>query len=129
MISSSLRPECIGHSDTVGKYLFPSWRVGRCRRREHIAIHIATRGERGQQTLVDALDDRTQVGFKYTVELDALTGGDPQSVIAILGSKVVEDTPLGGSHHAAGNPAADHHDVFLAAFAKVAVVLLIRAVE
>jgi len=34
-----------------------------------------------------------------------------------------------GRHHAAGNAAADHHDVFLAGLAQVAVVLLVGAVK
>ena len=34
-----------------------------------------------------------------------------------------------GGHHAAGYAAADHHDVFLAGLAQVAVILLVGAVE
>jgi len=46
-----------------------------------------------------------------------------------LGRQPVEHAPLIGRHHATGDAAADHHDVFLAGLAQVAVILLVGAVK
>ena len=58
-----------------------------------------------------------------------LARGDSQSVVAVIGGEFVKRLPLLRGHHAAGNAAANHHDVFLAGLAQVAVVLLIGAVK
>ncbi len=79
--------------------------------------------------VVDLLDQRAQIRLHHAVELDALARGDPQGVVAVSGGQFVEHRPLPGRHHAARDAPPDHHDVFLAGLAQVAVVLLIRAVE
>ena len=63
------------------------------------------------------------------MKLDGLACGDSQSVVAINRRKFIKNLPLICRHHAAGNPAADHHDVFLGGLAQVAVVLLVAAVK
>ena len=109
--------------------LFARLRVGGRGRREDVAVHVAAGRERGEQRLVDALDHRAQIGFHDAVKLDALARGDAQRVVAVSRGEIVEHAPLLRRHHAAGNAAADHHDVFLAGLAQVAVVLLIAAVK
>ena len=109
--------------------LFARLRVGGRRWSEHVSVHVATRRERGEQRLVDLFDQRTQIIFHDPVELDALPRGDTQGIVAILRGEVVEHAPLLRRHHAAGDAAANHHDVFLAGLAQIAVVLLIRAVK
>ena len=63
------------------------------------------------------------------MKLDALARGDAERVVAVLRREIVEHAPLLRGHHAAGDATPDHHDVFLAGLAQVAVVLLIRAVK
>jgi hypothetical protein len=63
------------------------------------------------------------------VELNALPRGDTQGVVAVVCRQIIERDPLGRGHHAARDAPADHHDVFLALFAQVPVVLLVNAME
>jgi len=118
-----------GDAAAILEDLFPRLCVGGRGRCEHVAVHVAARGERGEQRLVDALDHRAQAGFQYAMKLDGLARGNTQRIVAILGRQPVEHAPLIGRHHATGDAAADHHDVFLAGLAQVAVILLVGAVK
>ena len=129
VIGPGLRRERQGDALAILKDLLARLGVGGRGRGEHIAVHVAARGERGEQRFVDGLDDRAQVGLEDAVELDGLARGDAHRVIAVAGRQIVEHAPLIGRHHAAGNAAADHHDVFLAGLAQVAVILLVGAVK
>ena len=53
----------------------------------------------------------------------------PQRVVTVAGGEIVKNGPLGGGHDAAGDTAADHHDILLAGLAQVAVVLLVGTVK
>ncbi len=63
------------------------------------------------------------------MKLNALPGREPQRVVAVGRGEFIEGDPLRGGHDAAGNAAPDHHLVFFARFAQVAVILLIGAVK
>jgi len=97
--------------------------------RGDVAVDVAAGREGGEEGLVDFFNERAEAGLHDAVELDALAGSDAKGVVAVLGGEVVEGDPLVGRHDAAGDAAADHHDVFLAGLAEVAVVLLVNAVE
>ena len=129
MIRLGLRRERERDFVRVGKNLFARGCVSGRGRRENIAIYVATSRERGEQALVNFFDERLQSGHHDAVKLDALARGDSQSIIAVIRRELVEDAVLFGRHDAAGNAAANHHDIFFAGLAKVAVVLLIRAVK
>src|SRR5258705_290660 len=70
-----------------------------------------------------------QAGFYDAVKLNALAGRDAQSVVAIARREIIKNSPLRRSHHAAGNTSTDHHDVFFAGLAQVAIILLVGAVK
>ena len=63
------------------------------------------------------------------MKLNTLSGGDPQSVVAVVGGQIVKRDPLRGSHDSARNASPDHHRVFLSRLAQIAVVLLIGPVK
>ena len=129
MIRLGLRRERERDLVRVGINFFARLRVSGRGRRENVAVHVAASGERGEQGLVDFFDERLQASHHNAVELDALARGDAQSVIAVIRRELIKDAVLLGRHDAAGNPAADHHDVFLAGLAQVAVVLLVGTVK
>ena len=129
MVRLGLRRE--SHRDLVAvcENIFARLGVSRSDRREDVAIHVTTGRERGEQRLVDLRNERAQPAHHDAVKLNALARGDAECVVAVLRREVVEHAPLLRGHHAAGNAPPDHHDVFLAGLAEVAVVLLIRAVK
>ena len=92
-------------------------------------MEMCIRDRGGEQRFVDGLDERTQIAFEHAVKLDGLARGNAERVVAVLGCQLVENAPLIGGHHAAGNTAANHHDVFLAGLAQVAVILLVGTVK
>ena len=128
-VRERLRGEGFADLEAVGVNGFAGLRVGGRGRGGDVAVDVAARRERGEEGLVDLGDQRAQAGFYDAVKLDALTRGDAQGVVAVLGGEVVEGDPLGRGHDAARDAAADHHDVFLACLAEVAVVLLVNAVK
>ena len=114
---------------TIFDHLRARLRVGGSRRGHDIAIDVAASRKRGQQGFVDSADQRAQIRFHDPMKLNALAGCDAQRVVSVLAGKIIEDAPLPGRHDAAGNAAADHHDVFLSGFPEIAIVLLIRTVK
>lgn len=129
MIRFGLRRTRHGGAIAVLEDLFARLGISRGGRREDVAVHITAGGERGKQRLVDFFDQRTQARLHDAMKLDALARRDAQRVVAVIGRQIIENTPLIGSHHAAGNAPADHHDILLASLAQITVVLLIAAVE
>ena len=129
MIRLGLRRERHRDFVRIGKNLFARLGVSGRGRSHDVAVHVAASRERGEQRFIDFRDERAQTGFHDAMKLDALARGDAQSVVAVFRREIVEHNPLLRRHHAAGNPPADHHDVFLAGLAQVAVVLLIGAVK
>ena len=63
------------------------------------------------------------------MKLDALARGDAERVVAVLRGEIIKHAPLLRGHHATGDAPPDHHDVFLAGLAQIAVVLLIGTVK
>src|SRR5688572_15682528 len=63
------------------------------------------------------------------MELDALPGGNPERVIAVVRGEIVEDNPLRRGHNAAGDTPTNHHDELLLRLAQIPVVLLVDAVK
>ena len=84
VISPGLRRKRQGDAAAILKDLLAHPGVGGRGRGEHIAVHVAARGERGEQRFVDGFDDRAQVGLEDAVELDGLARGDTQRVVAML---------------------------------------------
>ena len=95
----------------------------------HIAHHIATRAEGGNEGVVQGADGVAQVVLDDTVKLDALTGGDAQGAVAVAGGNVIVSQILLGGEFAAWQLAAHHELVFLAGLARIPIHLLIRAVK
>ena len=130
VISAGLRLQRIRHPQAIAIDFIARPGVSGCGRREDVAIHIAASREGGEQALINLFDHQAQVRLDDAVKLDGLAGGDPQRVVAVKPREFVEHAPLVGGHHAAGNAAANHHDVFPAGRrAQIAVVLWINTVK
>ena len=110
-------------------------RLIRVRVAHDVAVDVAARGDRVEQRGVDRLHAALEIALDHAVELERLTGGEPQRAVAVVRRDAVHRQPLGGRAHAAGHAHADHERVrllqlLLAPFgAHVAIVLLIGAVE
>ena len=129
VVGRGLGREGVHHQQAVGEDLGAGLRRRGRGRDSDVAVHVAAGGEGGKHGLVDPLDDRAEAGLHDAVELDALTRGDAQGVVAVLGGEVVEGDPLLRRHDAARDAAADHDQPLLAGLAEVPVVLLIDAVK
>ena len=103
-------------------------------RADHVADHVATRGQGGQHGVVDAADQRAQRSLAHDVELHALARRQAHRAVGQLGDPV-ERLPLLGGQPAARHGGADHARVVERELGRrpgppdVTVVLLVDAVE
>jgi hypothetical protein len=102
-----------------------------CRRRHHVALHIAAGREGGKQHPVDLGKRFLEVALQDAVVLDALPRGDPKGAIRIGVGEPVKCEILARGELSARDVQADHHRVALlrADAPVVPVVLLVDAVE
>jgi hypothetical protein len=102
---------------------------------DHVAVHVAARGDRVEHRLVETADRVTQVALDDAVELDRLARSEAQCTVAALARHAFRGQPLPRRQNAARHPEPRHEDEGLlqllapALRAQVAVVLHVDAVE
>ena len=112
-----------------------NFRLVRIRVAHDVPVHVAAGGKRGEQRVIDFLDDRLHVPLDDAVQLERLPRRQAGSCRWHISARLIDHEPLLRRHDAAGRP-DPHHELIgrlqlllLPLVAQVAVVLHVAAVE
>ena len=82
-----------------------------CRAGDDVAHDVSAGGQRGDEVLVEAADERRQTFLAGEVELDPAARGQPEGAVGDGVGQTVDGQPLRRAERAAGNAGAHHEDV------------------